>query len=845
MSEPRRVGPYRIVRSLGAGGMGTVYLGERDDESFEAQVAVKLLRSSLVGTDLAARFRRERQILAELSHPGIARLLDGGETDGGETDGGVPYLVMEYVDGTPVDEFVRRSELGLSERLELFLKVCDAVRHAHQRLIVHTDLKPANILVNGEGWPTLLDFGIAKLMAGPDTDPGSPSAATVLRPLTPAYSSPEQIRGEPIATSTDVYSLGVLLYELVTGTLPYPTHTREGRALEEAILFADPRPPSRRTDPTLADSTSTWSSARPHRIDRDLDTIVLKALAKDPARRYASVDRLADDLERYLLHKPVLARPDSWTYRAGKFARRHRGSVGGAVATLGSVVVFGVVSLILAAQVEAERNEALAARGEAQAATDFLVEVFDDTDPNRAQGLDLTARDILGAGGTRMRTELGDQPGVQGAVAMAIGEAYQRLGALDSAATHLTFAAERWQEAHGARSWPRARALETLGRVQSIRGQFEEAERTLDEALSIALDVAGPDALEAATAWSSIGNMRANRWDFQAAEAAYLEALRIREAIQGPANPHTITLVSNLGSNYTQAGRFEEGIEFGRRALDARLALHGETLHLEVAYSTDALASALEMAGRFDEAEPLYLRSMEIREALLGPDHPNVTVLKNNLGALYVRTGRHEQGVPLLGEVVAAERRHVLNPMRLGQSLSNYGTALGRAGRYAEAIDALRESEALFSELLGSDDPVLAFPRNGLGDALAALGRSAEAEAVYRAGLDVRERGLPENNPDLAFSRNKLGIFLLGEGRLAEAEALLEQARDERIATLSEGHPDRVDSSIQMGRLRAAQGRSKEASDFLRRAIEEGTAARDADDLGAQRARGLLAELGG
>jgi eukaryotic-like serine/threonine-protein kinase len=840
MSEPRRVGPYRIVRSLGAGGMGTVYLGERDDERFEAQVAVKLLLSSLVGTDLAGRFSRERQILAELSHPGIARLLDGGTTDGG-----IPYLVMEYVDGTPIDEFVRRSELGLRERLELFLKVCDAVRHAHARLIVHTDLKPANILVNAEGRPTLLDFGIAKLMGDPDTDPGSVSATNVDRPLTPAYSSPEQIRGERIATSTDVYSLGVLLYELVTGTLPYPTHAREGRVLEEAILHADPRPPSSRTDPTLTGSTSTWSSGRHHRIDRDLDTIILKALAKDPERRYASVDRLADDLERYLLGKPVLARPDSWTYRTGKFVRRHRGSVAGAVATLASVVVFGVVSLALAAQVEAERNDALAARGEAQAVTDFLVDVFDATDPNRAQGLDLTARDILGAGGSRMRTELGDQPGVQVAVALAIGEAYRRLGASDSAGTAIAFAAERAQEAHGVRSVPRALALEALGRIHTGHGLLEEADSTLAEALSIAMDVAGPDALETATVWNSVGSLRQARLEFDAAEAAYLEALRIREATLGPTDPETITILNNLGQLYPDAGRFAEAIEFSRRALDAYLARHGDTPHLQVAYSTNNLASALEWAGRYDEAEPLYIRSLEIREALLDPDHPSVTRVRNNLGVLYVRSGRHDQAVPLLEEVVAAERRHGHQPMSLARSLSNHGTALVRSGRYADALAPLRESEALFSELLGPDAVVLAFPRQTQGDALAALGRSAEAEAVYRAALDVRQRGLPEDSPNLAFSRNKLGTFLLDEGRIAEAEVLLEQAFDVRIAALTEGHPDLVDSRIQIGRLRAAQGRTEEAAQLLRRAIEEGTAARGADDSGVQRARALLGELDG
>lgn len=839
MRELRRVGPYRIVRPLGAGGMGTVHLAERDDDSFEAQVAVKLLLPSLVGTDLAGRFERERQILAELSHPGIARLLDGGETDAG-----IPYLVVEYVDGTPIAAFAEQAALDLRERIDLFLEVCDAVRHAHARLIVHTDLKPANILVNAEGWPTLLDFGIAKLMAEPDTDPASASSATVLRPLTPAYSSPEQIRGEPIATSTDVYSLGVLLYELVTGTLPYPVEACDGRALEEAILHADPPPPSSRIEPASAHSEPVAGSTPRWRIDRDLDTIILEALAKDPARRYASVARLADDLERYLRDEPVLARPDSWSYRAGKFVRRHRGGVTGGVATLASVVVFGVVSLTLSAQVEADRNAALAAREEAETVTDFLVDVFDATDPNLAQGLDLTARDILGAGGTRLRAELGDQPGVQGAVALAIGEAYQRLGALDSAATHLAFAADRSRDAHGVRSVQRAMALEALARIQRGRGLYEEADTMLAEALSIVLDVAGPDALETATVWNSVASIRHDRADFEAAEAAYLEALRIREASLGAADPRTIILLNNLGQLYPDAGRVEEGIGFSRRALDARLALHGDVPHLEVAYSTNNLASALEMAGRFDEAEPLYLRSLEIREALLDPDHPSVTRLRNNLGTLYIRSGRHEQAVPLLADVIAAERRDGLQPIRLAGSLSNYGTALLRSGRSAEAIDPLRESEALIAQALGPDAVLLAFPRQSLGDALASLGRSAEAEAVYRSALDVRERGLPDDSPNVAFTRSKLGTFLVGVGRLAEAELLLEQARDVRMAVLPEGHPDRVDSSIQIGRLRAAQGRAEEAAELLRRAIEEATGARGEDDAGVQRARALLQELG-
>ncbi len=429
----RSVGPWRVVRKIGHGGMGTVYLAERADDSYEARVALKVL-AGIAGPEASRRMRTERRILASLNHPGIARLIDGGETTEGR-----PYLVMEHVSGDPLDVYCRDHALGLKARVELLVEICEAVEYAHSRLVVHRDLKPANVLVDATGRPKLLDFGIAKLLDDDARFGGR--TRTGLRPMTTQYASPEQIRGDPITTATDVYSLGVMLYELLTGSLPHPPEARSGRAIEDAILTHEPEAPSA-AGRRLRTATPGGTGGTAPRIEADLDTITLKALAKDPGRRYASVERLADDLRRYLGGQPVLARKTTWRYRAGKFVRRNRGATAGAAATLFSIVFFGLYSGLQLVEMRGERLAAQTARDEAQAVTSFLIDVFEATDPNEARGLDVTAREILGDAHTRVREELFD-PAVQGAVMIALGHAYARLGANDDARVLLTDAAER------------------------------------------------------------------------------------------------------------------------------------------------------------------------------------------------------------------------------------------------------------------------------------------------------------------------------------------------------------------------------------------------------------------
>ena len=825
MSDLRMIGPYAIERVIGEGGMGTVYLARRADEAFDTQVAIKVMRRATSDGATVRRFERERQILADLSHPGVARLVDGGQTDEG-----LPYLVMEYVKGMPIDTHCAERQLSQRARLGLFLEVCDAVQHAHGQLVVHTDLKPANILVDADGRVRLLDFGIAKLLDHDGDGITEGSSHTTLRPMTPAYASPEQMRGEPVATSTDVYSLGVVLYELLTGQLPYPEDQRSGRSLEDAVLAHEPAAPSRVVDQIT--------------IDTDLDTIALKVLQKDPLRRYESVEQLADDVRRYLDGEPIRARPDSLGYRMSKFARRHRGAVGSSAVAAALIVTFAAVSRMQAAALTVERDAAQVARTEAEAVTDFLVDVFDATDPNVAQGLDLTARDILGGGARRVREELGEQPAVQAAVASAIGEAYLRLGAFDSAAVNFSFAAERAEIEPGTESIAFARALSDIARTQNSRSVVDSAEANLRRSLEIMQRVVGPDAVETGMVWNNIGSLMQDLALFDEAESAYLQALRIREAELGSDHPWTIVTLNNLGTLYTDWRRHDEAILFSKRALEARESMAEGVPTMDVARSLNNVGSALEYAGRYEEAEPYYLRSLEIRRELLDENHTAVLTALNNLGGLYIRDGRAEEAVPIFERVISGQRESGQEPMRLATSLSNYATALVRSGRNEDAIDPLQESETLIEQSLGPAHPLLAFPRQSLGAAYEALGRVADAEEQYRRALRVREGALADDHVDVAFVRARLGSFLLSQGRIEEAESLLERSYAVRDTALAADHPDRLDSLLKMGRLRARQGRVAEARTLLDEAVVDGTEGRGADDPVVAAARALLDSLG-
>src|ERR1700730_9994010 len=418
----RQFGAYQIIREIGRGGLGAVYLAARADDEYRKQVAIKVIRRGLDTEDILRRFRTERQILAQLDHPNIARLIDGGTTDDG-----LPYFCMEYVKGEPINAYCNANALPTTERLKLFRKVCAAVTYAHQNLVIHRDLKPSNILVTQEGEPKLLDFGIAKLLSAGDELFTQPLPA--LRVLTPEYASPEQVKGDKIMTTSDVYSLGVLLYELLTGQRPYRLKTRTPEEIARAITEQRPNRPS----PAVASASSRWSMGwKPKSYLRgDLDNIVLMAMRKEPARRYSSVGQFSEDIRRHLEGLPVRARKDTVAYRTSKFVNRHRIGVAAAALVLLSLVGGFVATLV---QVQTVRRE----RAKAEAISGFLQKTLHASDPSMNLSGQPTVKDILDDASKRLATEeLSDQPEVRAELQRIIGASYLALGQYDLAQQNL------------------------------------------------------------------------------------------------------------------------------------------------------------------------------------------------------------------------------------------------------------------------------------------------------------------------------------------------------------------------------------------------------------------------
>src|SRR5215475_12190576 len=378
-----RVGPYRVKRLIGRGGMGDVYEAERDDEQFRQQVAIKIIKRGMDTEFVRDRFLRERQILASLDHPHIARLIDGGATPDGS-----PYFVMEFVAGEPITDYCRRQSLSVNEKLKLFLKVCSAVQYAHQKLVVHRDLKPSNILIDEDGEPKLLDFGIAKLLS-PDGSQPQTRTETALRLMTPEYASPEQARGQAVATTTDVYSLGVVLYELLTDRRPYEFRTYSPAEIERTICDTGIEEPSK-----VVGRMTGADAKLARQLAGDLDNIAMMAMRIEPERRYQSVEQFSEDIRRHLAGMPVVARKDTFGYRAGKFVRRHKAGV----AILAPLIVLAVAMTDQAARIARERDRANQETATAQAATQSLVAMFEVADPDKARGNVITARELLDRG---------------------------------------------------------------------------------------------------------------------------------------------------------------------------------------------------------------------------------------------------------------------------------------------------------------------------------------------------------------------------------------------------------------------------------------------------------------
>lgn len=718
--EGRRIGRYEVTRELGRGGMGSVYLAKRADGQFEQQVALKLLRTDLTSQGQMERFLVERQILARLNHPNIARLFDGGVTNEGQ-----PFFVMEHIEGQSLDRYCDGRELSIGDRLALFLTVCDAVQYAHRALVVHRDLKPSNILVTEDGTVKLLDFGIAKLL-NPDAsgllDPESELShaslhtRTGLLPMTPAYASPEQVRGEAITTASDVYQLGIVLYELLTGHRPYRVSGRTPSEVERIICEEEPVRPS--TAVTQAPTSDGAAEIIPEEIGRarqtsleqlrsrlrgDLDTIVLKALRKEPERRYESAEQLVEDVRRHLEGRPVTVHPDTWRYRAGKFARRHRWGV--AVAAVIALLLIGYAATVTwySQQTRAALQQAQQEAEKSKLTIDFLVNMFERANPYQAAGPStmfsdtLTTRELLDLGTTRVRQELSGQPDVQATMMYTLGRIYRQLGRYEEAAPLLEDALALQRE-HLPDAHPElTKSLHELARLLRHKGESERAERLYREALAIQRLHLGDEHPDIAENLSELGIIAAREGRFGRADSLFRKVLAMRESLHGPDHPDVATALQALGQLHMLKEELPEAERLLRRSLAIRQN-HSEFDHPLVAEPMDRLGQVLVMQGKTDEAEPLLRQALAIREELFPEVHPSRAVSLNNMGRL-----------------------------------------LRKKGDYAAADQLLREAQAIYQEMYGPENMDAAGTLFERAQVYHAKGDYAAAETLYKQAIEMQQ----------------------------------------------------------------------------------------------------------
>ncbi len=806
MALDTRVGPYRLVALLGHGGMAAVYLAERDDGLFEQQVAVKLIKRGMDSEAVRRRFLAERQILARLQHPHIARLLDGGLADDGQS-----YFVMDYVPGTPITDYSTEHALDLTARLHLFEDVCRAVEYAHRNLVVHRDLKPSNILVTDDGRVKLLDFGIAKMLAE-DEAPIPAQTVTGIVAMTPEYASPEQVRGEAITTATDVYALGVVLYELMTNERPYYFESRSPTEIERVICDTEPRRPS--TAVLQRTEAATENAAVLHRKLRgDLDNIVLKALRKEPERRYASAAHLLDDLQRYRDGLPVLARPDTVGYRLRKFVQRHRMGVAMAAAFL--MLSFGF-ALFYTLRVTAERDRAQAEAERARETRDLLISMFGAADPDAGRGDTLTARELLALGTTQIEAELANQPDLQAEMLAAIGEVYRKLGTYDDALPLLERALAQARELHGPVHADVATAHSRLGEVLYDMGDYERAETHLRDALRLRRQLFGERHAAVAQSLDQVAALVYEQGSFDEAERLYREALTRRHTLFGPNHLDVAETQNNLGILLTELAKYDEAETVLREALAVREAQLGTT-HSAVAETIHNLGFLYWDRGLYEEAEPFFRRSLDIAHTLYGDEHPSLAIDLNNLSLLLRDMGDYDEAESV-GRQALAMQQKFLGPTHRDVSTSLYNLAdlLMLKGAYTDAEPLLLESLQIDLERYGDAHPYIGMARTMYTNLLLERGALDEASTEIQQALAIFEAAYPDGHYRIADARLARGRIVLQRGQPNAAEPDLREA----LALLATFSPDddirTLNAQHALGQCLTAQQRFDEAETLLR-----------------------------
>jgi eukaryotic-like serine/threonine-protein kinase len=880
-SHPDAIGRYRIIRLLGEGGMGTVYEAEQDEP--RRVVALKVIKLGLATPDRLRRFRQESQALARLQHPGIAQIFESNTADTGF--GPQPFFAMEFIHGRPLKQYAEVHQLNTRQKLLLMVKICDAVQHAHQRGLIHRDLKPGNILVDETGQPKILDFGVARVTEADQQGDLQPTMMTGLGQLvgTLAYMSPEQVLGDPLEVDTrsDVYALGVILYELLSGRLPYAVNHRQ---LPEAVHTIREEEPA-----------SLSSAGRDYR--GDIETLVGKALEKDKTRRYTSAADLGADIQRYLNDEPIAARPPSAAYQLQKFARRHRGLMA-ATATLFLVLLAGIAvstsqairanqagqaalrerDRAVAAEASAvqERNRALTekqrADGEsatAKAVNDFLqngllaqASASAQARPGTKPDPDLKVRTALDRAASGIAGKFDKQPLVEASIRQTIGNTYLDLGIYPEAQRQIERSLELRRRLLGEEHPDTLAALETLGVLYRHQGKAAQAETVLTKVLDVQRRVLGEDhpaTLESAYAlallyedqekfaraeplltkaldgqrrtlgekhpstaltMNKLAEVYKEEGKFAPAESLHTRALEIQRSILGQEHPETLYAMNSLASLYEDEGKYAQAERLFSNALEVQRRLLGEE-HIETLETMGNLGNLYRIEGKYAEAESLLTRTLDKQRRLLGEEHVDTMSVLSNLAALYQAQGKYAQVEPIDTKILEIHRR-VLgeeNPVT-ARAMNNLAVLYGKEGKWAQAEPILANSLAIRRRVLGEEHPLTLMTMGNLAYVYQVLGKYAQAEPLSIRAVEGLRRVEGEEHNDTLICTNMLGLLYRSEGKYAQAEPLLIKALDIRRRILGQDHPDTIKSMNSLANLYRSEGKSAEAETLLAAVLE-------------------------
>ncbi len=752
----KQVGVYTIREKIGEGGMGTVYLAERSDGEFDHQVAIKIIRRGKATELNLRRFRREQRILAGFNHSGIARLYDGGVTDDG-----FPYIIMEHVSGIPIDDYCRANNCSIDKKIALFEQVLEAIRHAHENLVIHRDLKPGNILVDENGNVKILDFGISKLLEEENEISLTQTGAHL---LTPQYAAPEQIRSENITTATDLYALGIVFYELLTGTEPYNLEGVSRYEIQQIILSEEPPKPS-----TVVDSHALHK-----KLKGDLDAIALKAIRKESGRRYRVANEFLDDLKASRHGLPVSAREDSVPYRTQKFLKRH---TQGIATTAVIVLLIAGFTLFYTYQITEERNQAELEAQKSEEVTDFLTRIFEGSKPSVAKGDSIPVQRFLETGVNRIN-EMEGQPEVKAALLSTMGSVYQNLG------------------------------------------EYEKSNPLHEEALQLSKKVYKEPHEDLANAYVMKAVNEKDLGNFAVAESLYKKGISIIEKLENRPDSLYAGSLSNLALLYEEFGKQRKAIPIHKKAVALDKQLYPEG-HEEIGISLNHLAVAQKKNGDLQEARTNFERAIEILKTQLGDDHPRTAITTHNLALNYRRLGMLDRAIPMLKQALKMKKaiygnEHII----VASSLVGLGHLYRETRQSEKSISSFNKALDIISNTHGDSSMYSGITRFSLGATYLLDGNFVKAERLFRESIDIIEGVLGPEGSYLANPKHLLGELFLEQEKLSEAQDEFQETETLIIKNYDTSHPYYGGLMKSLGRLKIAQDSLDRARFYLKESID-------------------------